>query len=133
MKLCRLVYNILIELSDLTGFFYDLSDTEDKLKCLGMGFIFCGKRLLMKRIQVSDQGPMGPLVLSIDGHMKKTSGSLVGLKGVVRVRSGKSLMLATRVLLFNCFGWNITIHGNRKASRSVIELGIEPIFNLYFW
>ena len=37
-------------------------------------------------------------------------------------------MLLTRVLLFNCFGWNITIHGNealdinRKASRSVIEL-----------
>ena len=36
------------------------------------------------------------------------------------------------------FGWNITIHGNkasdinRKASRSVIELSKEPIFNLYF-
>ena len=95
----------------------------------------------MTRIQASNQGPMGPLILSIDGHMKKTSGLLVDLKGAVctRIRSGKSLVLPTWVLLFNGFGWNITIHGNkasdinRKASRSVIELSIEPIFNLYFW
>ena len=51
----------------------------------------------MTRIQVSDQGPMGPLILSIDGHMKKTSGLLVDLKGAVctRIRSGKSLVLLT--------------------------------------
>ena len=42
---------------------------------------------------MSDQGPMGPLVLSIDGHMEKTSGSLVDVKGAVctRIRSGKVL------------------------------------------
>ena len=125
----------------MIGFVYDLSDTQDGLKCLRMGFIFCGKHLLlMTRILVSNQGPMGPIVLSIDGHMKKTSGSLVDLKSAVctRIRSGKSLVLQTRVLLFNGFGWNITVHGNkasvikRKESRSVIELSIEPIFNLYF-
>ena len=33
----------------------------------------------MTKIQVSHQGPMGPLILSIDGHMKKTSGLLVVL------------------------------------------------------
>ena len=124
----------------MIGFVYDLRDTQDGQKCLRMGFIFCGKHLLMTRIQVSNQGPMGPLILSIDGHMKKTSGWLVDLKGAVctRIRSGKPLVLLTWVLLFNGFGWNITIHGNkatninRKASRSVIELSIEPIFNLYF-
>ena len=90
---------------------------------------------------MSNQGLMSPLILSFDGHMKKTSGSLVVLKGAVctRYRSGKSLVLPTWVLLFNGFGWNITIHGNkasdinRQASRSVIELSKEPIFNLYFW
>ena len=51
----------------------------------------------------------------------------------------KKSCAATRVLLLNGFGWNITIHDNkasefnRKASRSVNELSIEPIFNLYFW
>ena len=70
---------------------------------------------------------MGPLVLSIDGHMKKTTCSLMDLMGAVctRIRSRKSLVLPTRVFLFNGFGWNITTHGNkgsdinRKASRSV--------------
>ena len=32
---------------------------------------------------MSDQGLMGPLFLSIDGHMKKTSGLLVDLNGAV--------------------------------------------------
>ena len=51
----------------------------------------------------------------------------------------KSIKLMLRGCKVNGFGWNITIHGNkafdinRKASRSVIELSIEPIFNLYFW
>ena len=125
----------------IEGFVYDLSDTQDGLKCLRKGFIFCGKHLLlMTRTQVSYQGPMGLLTLSIDGHMKKTSGLLVDLKGAVctRIKSGKSLVLPTWVLLFNGFGKNITIHGNkasdinRKASRSVIELSIEPVFNLHF-
>ena len=40
----------------------------------------------MTRIQVRDQGPMDPLVLSIDRHMKKTSGSLVDFKGAVCTR-----------------------------------------------
>ena len=31
----------LIELGDLIGFGYDLSDTQDGLKCWRMGFIFC--------------------------------------------------------------------------------------------
>ena len=48
-------YN-LIELSDLIGFGYGLSDTKDGLKCWRMGFP------LLKRIQVSDPGPMNPLV-----------------------------------------------------------------------
>ena len=65
----------------MIGFVYDLSDTQDGIKCLRMGFIFCGKHLLlMTRVQVSYQGPMGPLILSIDGHMKKTSGSPVDLR-----------------------------------------------------
>ena len=51
----------------------------------------------------------------------------------------KKSCAASWVLFFNGFGWNITIYGNkdsninRKASRSVIELSIEPIFNLYLW
>ena len=68
---------------------------QDGLKCLRIGFIFCGKHLLlMTRIQVRNQSLVG-LVLSIDGHMKKTSGSLVDLKGAVciRIRSGNSLVL----------------------------------------
>ena len=80
----------MIELSDLIRFVFDLNDTQDGLKCLRMEFIFYGKHL-MRRIQASNQGPMCPLVLSIDGHMKKTSDSLVDLKGAVctRIRSGK--------------------------------------------
>ena len=48
-------------------------------------------------------------------------------------------MLPTRVLLFNGFGWNITIHGNkashinRKASRSVIELSKNLYLTYIFW
>ena len=44
---------------------------------------------IMTRIQVNDQRPMGPLVLSINSHMKMTSGLLVYLKGAVctRIRS----------------------------------------------
>ena len=40
---------------------------------------------------MSNQGPMGPLVLTIYDHMKKSSGYLVDLKGSVctRIRSGK--------------------------------------------
>ena len=34
----------------------------------------------MTRIHVSNQGPIAPLVLSIDGHMKKTPGALVDLR-----------------------------------------------------
>ena len=91
----------------------------------------------MTMIQVSYQGPMGPLVLTIDGHMKKTFGSLMGLKGTVctRIRSEKSCTCCR--LGYYCS--NITIHGNKganiksKASRSVIELSIENIVNLYFW
>ena len=49
---------MLIELSDLIGFGYDLSDTQDGLKCWKIWFIFCGKHpLLVTRIQVSDSGP----------------------------------------------------------------------------
>ena len=36
----------LIELSDLLGFGYDLSDTQDGLDCWRMGIIFCGKHSL---------------------------------------------------------------------------------------
>ena len=78
---------------------------------LRMGFIFCGKHLLMTRIQMNDQGPMGPLILSIDGHMKKTSCSLVDLRVLyVQESDQESLVLPTWVLMFNGFGWNITIH-----------------------
>ena len=53
----------MIELSDLIGFGYDLSDTQDGLKCLRMDFIFCGYHpLLLTRNYVSDLGPMDPLV-----------------------------------------------------------------------
>ena len=59
---CADKYN-LIELSDLIGFGFDLSDTQDGLKCWRMGIIFCGKHpLLLTSIQVSNPGPMGPLV-----------------------------------------------------------------------
>ena len=45
----------MIELSDFIGFGYDLSDTQDGLKCWRIGIIFCGKHpLLLTRIQVSD-------------------------------------------------------------------------------
>ena len=61
---CADKYN-LIELSDLIGFGYDLSDTQDGLKCWRIGvFFFCGKHpLLLTRIKVSDPGSMGPLIL----------------------------------------------------------------------
>ena len=65
------------------------------------------KHLLhITRIQVSDQGPMGPHILSIECHMKKTSGTLMDRKGAVytRIRSGKSYVLPIRVVLFNGFG-----------------------------
>ena len=53
----------LMELRDLIGFGYDLSDTQDLLKCWRMGIIFCGKHaLLLTIIQVSNPGSMGPLV-----------------------------------------------------------------------
>ena len=43
---------------------YDLSDTQGGLKCLEMGYLFCGRNpLLLSRIQVSDSGPMGPLAI----------------------------------------------------------------------
>ena len=111
-----------MQLNCLTlGFVYDLSDTQDGLKCLRMGFIFCGKHLLMTRIQVSDQGLMDTLVLSIDGHMKKTSGSLMDLKGAVctRIRSEISFVLPSRVLLCIGFGWNITSHGNKASDINI--------------
>ena len=48
---------ILIELSDLIGFGYDLRDTQDGHKCWRTRFIICGKHpLLLTRIQVSDPG-----------------------------------------------------------------------------
>ena len=54
----------MIELSDLIGFGYDLSDTKDGLKCWRMGIVFCGKHpLLLTRIQVSNPVSMGPLVV----------------------------------------------------------------------
>ena len=59
---CADTYDFVV-LSDLIGFGYDLSDTQDGLKCWRMGIIFCGKHpLLLTRIQVSDPGPMGPHV-----------------------------------------------------------------------
>ena len=118
-------------LIDVSDFVYDLSDSQDGLKCLRMRFIFCGKHLLlMTKIQVSDKDLTGPLVLSIDGHTKKTYGSLLDLKGAeyTRIRSGESIVLPNWVLLFNGFGWNITIHGNkgsdinRKSSRQYYTL-----------
>ena len=55
--------SIFFELSDLKGFGCDLSDSQGGLKCWRMAFTFCGKHpLLLIRIQVSDPGPMGPLV-----------------------------------------------------------------------
>ena len=57
-------YN-LTELSDLihVGFGYDLTDIQEGLKCWRMGIIFCDKHpLLLTRSQVSDPGPMDPLV-----------------------------------------------------------------------
>ena len=48
---------------------------------VGVWDLYFVVNILMTRIQVSSQGPMGPLALSIDSHMKKTSGSLVDLKG----------------------------------------------------
>ena len=51
-----------MELSDLIGFGFSLSDNQDGLKCWRMGIIFCGQHPLLTRIQVSDPQPMGPLV-----------------------------------------------------------------------
>ena len=60
---CADKYN-LIKLSALIGFVYDLSDTQDGLKCWRKGIIFCGKHpLVLTRIQVSDiQGPWALLL-----------------------------------------------------------------------
>ena len=56
------MYN-LFELGNLKGFDYHLSDIQDGLKSWRIRFIFCGKHhLLLTRIQVSDPGPMYPLV-----------------------------------------------------------------------
>ena len=64
----------MIELREMIGFVYDLSDTQDGLVFENGIYILDKHLLLMTRIQVRDQGPMGPLILSIDGHMKATSG-----------------------------------------------------------
>ena len=41
---------------------YDLSDTQDRLRCGEMGFVLCGKHPVpMTRVQVSDQGTKAPL------------------------------------------------------------------------
>ena len=62
---CADTYN-LIELSDLIGCGYDLSDTQDGFECWGMRIIFCGKHpLLLTRIQVSDPGPMCILLFKL--------------------------------------------------------------------
>ena len=55
-------YN-LIELNDLIDFGYDDSDTQDGFKCWRMGYTSCCKHsFLLTWIQVSDPGPMGPVV-----------------------------------------------------------------------
>ena len=60
----------MIKLNDLIGFVYDLSDTQDGLKCWRMGFILCGEHpLLLTMIQVSDSGPMCPLVLLFSHYL----------------------------------------------------------------
>ena len=66
----EIVHISMIELSDSIGFGYDLSDTQDGLKYWRMIFIFCGKHpILMTRMQVSDLGPMCPLVYSFTRHI----------------------------------------------------------------
>ena len=58
-----LICKSIMELSGLIGFGYDLSDSQDGIKCCRKGFILCGKDpLLLTKIQVSDQGPVCPLV-----------------------------------------------------------------------
>ena len=60
----------MIEISDLIGFGYDLSDTQDGPKCWRREFIFCGKHpLLLTNIHVSDRGPMGTLVNRVMAHL----------------------------------------------------------------
>ena len=64
MEIVRYLKYNLIDLSDLIGFGYYLSDTQGELECWRMGFIFCGKNLLLlTRIQMSDPGPTGLLVM----------------------------------------------------------------------
>ena len=55
----------------LICFGYDLSYTQDGLTCWRMGFICYGKHpLLLTRIQVGDQEPMGSLVfVSLFTHL----------------------------------------------------------------
>ena len=57
----------LIELSELIGFDYDLSDTQDGLRCWRNGiYILWLTSFPVTRIQVSFPGPKGPLVLNLD-------------------------------------------------------------------
>ena len=65
---------------NLIGFGYDLSVIQDGLKCWRIGFIFCGKHLLLlTRIQVSGLGPMGPLVTIVLNGKSQMSTRLLHL------------------------------------------------------
>ena len=58
--------------------------------------------------------------------MKKTSGSIIGLKYAVytRIRLGKGLMMLTWILMFNYFGWKITIHGKQALTLTGKQLEV---------
>ena len=65
---------------NLIGFGYDQSVIQDGHKCWKMGFIFCGKHLLLlTRIQVSGLGPMCPLVTKVLNGKNRMSTRLLHL------------------------------------------------------
>ena len=69
-----------VKVPDIKTIGYDLSDTQDGLKCWRMGFIFCGKHhLLLAKIQVSGLGPMGPLVTIVLNGKSRMSTRLLHL------------------------------------------------------
>ena len=81
---------------------------------------------------------MDPRVLSIDGHIKNHLARSRILRVLYVQESDQYKVMCRRLGYFCSMAFTgITIHGkegsdfNRKASRSVLEMSIEPIFNLF--
>ena len=107
----------MFELSDLIGFDYYLSDTQDGLKCYRMRFIFCGKHLLLLtriQIHVSDPGPMDPLVYHNIQFSRETEKSSVFLEQL----SMKIYSLSINMTKHNLIEWSTQDYVTSNDPRS---------------